>query len=311
MSDVPTTHVSIATVNPGGVKVLPSANSIMLNCTLQPLGTIVDLRLFMPYVGNGFGLTVLPAEGDELIALFPDGNLQMGLALWGMFNGVDKVPAGTGPGMILMEGRPGDSLRAHIRGNVSIEIDLDEDTTIHGGEKHTVDLNRDTLVSMNDSREVGMNDSHVVGLTQSTTVGINRSKTVGVNDSTQVGVNRSVAVGVNDTKSVGVNQAETVGGFKELTVGGAHLETAGGLRIMNVGGLLTINVIGPATIASLHGITLSAPLINAVLAGSGQRLCNETLWELLKNHTHPGVGKSSQLEDMEDDETLTQVLRAQ
>lgn len=324
----PTTHSSIATVNKGGVRVLQSRNAVMLNCTLQPLGTVVDLRLFMPYIGaGGFGMSILPLEGDELLAIFPNGDINAGVALWGLFNGVDKIPEGTSAGLILIEGRPGDNLRVHLRGNASVEIDGNEDTTIHLNEQRVVDLNRTTGIGLNDTRAVGLNDTEVIGgnqkstivqnrtatigLSDTTTVGINRSVTVGVNESTTVGGQRNVTVALNENKFVGAIQTEEVGGIKDLTVGGAHFEVAGGLRLMTVGGLLTINAAGPVTITSLIGIQLAAPAINAVLAGVGERLCNEAFYELVKNHTHPDVDQSEELQDADDVACLTQVFRAQ
>ncbi|MCC6546210.1 hypothetical protein IT570_03490 [Candidatus Sumerlaeota bacterium] len=322
----PTTHVAIATVNKGGVRILSSANAIILNCTIQPLGTVVDLRLFMPYVGGGtaetgggFGMTVLPKEGDEVVAMFPQGDINLGIAMWGLFNGVDKLPKGTAEGLILVEGRPGENVRMHIRGNVSLEIDQNE--------MRTVDMNRDTLIGLNDQRVVGVDDTEVVGgkqssfvtetrdarilLSDSTEVGISKSTTVGVNESTTVGAMREVTVGGSETKAIGGSQVETVGAVKDVNVGGAHIEAAGGLRLMTVGGVLTINSIGPMTLMSGTGITFESFLIQAVLAGVGQQLCNSTFYELVKNHTHPDVDQSEELQDSEEEDCLTQVFRAQ
>ncbi|MBI1234920.1 MAG: hypothetical protein GC208_10505 [Alphaproteobacteria bacterium] len=216
------TCIEIATINPDGVRLLASRNTVLLDCTLQPSGTQVSLRLLTPYLGMGFGLIAFPRAGDEVVALFPGGALDAGYALWGAFNGIDKVPDGALPDLILLEGRPGDSVRVHVRGAVTVEIDLDLETVVHGAERRTVDGARATVI--------------------------------GGDDSLTVAGNRASTVAGNDTTTVSGNQASTITGNRADAVAGNHQESIAGLRITNIAGAWTLTIAG--------GLQLIAPLLD-------------------------------------------------
>ena len=128
--------IALATVQ--GVEVLPGRSSVMIRARLEPRGTSVKLRLWQPYVGGSMGFTALPREGDEVVAVFPSDDINAGVCFWGLYNGVDEVPQGTADDMILLEGRPGDNLKVHIRGDVDVTIDGNKVERVRGDERHEV-----------------------------------------------------------------------------------------------------------------------------------------------------------------------------
>lgn len=211
------TNIAIATINDSGVRLLASRNTVLLDCTLQPDGTQVSLRLLTPYLGLGFGLIAFPRAGDEVVALFPGGSLDAGYAVWGAFNGIDKVPVGSAPHLILLEGRPGDSVRIHIRGGVTVEIDLDLETSVHGAESRTVDGARSTAIGADDTLQVGGN----------------RDATIAGNDSSTVQGSQSVALTGNRVEQITGNHQETIAGLRLSQISGTwNLTVTGGIQIV-------------------------------------------------------------------------------
>jgi type VI secretion system secreted protein VgrG len=217
-------QVSLATVDL--VEVTMGRSAILVHATLQPTGTKVRLRLWMPYVGLGHGMTMLPREGDELIAMFPGGDLDMGVAIWGMYNGVDPVPDGTAEDVVLFEGRPGDNAVIHIRGFVRVEIDEDELRLVRG--------NRATEIGVNESLKVGVNRTTEIGANCETTIFGNRQADVFGRCDTTVFQGRSTTVFLDDQLTVLLNRHVEVLGNRSATVAGTDTTTVLGARTVAV-----------------------------------------------------------------------------
>lgn len=206
------------------VEVLENLTAVLLDVTVQPLLWRTTVRLMTPYLGQGYGHIALPVPGDEVIVLFPGGNPNAGVAQWGTFNGRNKVPVGAVEKLILFEGRDGDNLRVHLRGAASIEIDLDQDLTIHGSEVRTVDGSR--------------------------------SVTIRKNETEAIGGNRTLEVGGNETRTVGGNSTEVIGGSATRTVMGPESDSCLG-RLTVVG----VPATTPVPVADAWIIVVAGPVM--------------------------------------------------
>ena len=82
------TFCSIALVD----SIIIEEDEVLLKVTLQPTGEKPMVRMSFDYVGKGFGFYVLPQEQDEVLCVFPDGDLNRGICIKRLNNGVDTVP---------------------------------------------------------------------------------------------------------------------------------------------------------------------------------------------------------------------------
>lgn len=87
-SDGKNIHCSVALVD----SVMIEEDEVLLRVTLQPTGEQPTIRMGFDYVGNGFGMYVLPNEKDEILCMFPNGDLNRGICVKRLNNGVDKHP---------------------------------------------------------------------------------------------------------------------------------------------------------------------------------------------------------------------------
>lgn len=81
-------HCSLALVD----SVRIEEDEVLLRVTLQPTGEQPTIRMAFDYVGNGFGMYILPQEQDEILCLFPNGDLNRGICVKRLNNGIDKHP---------------------------------------------------------------------------------------------------------------------------------------------------------------------------------------------------------------------------
>ena len=81
-------HCSLALVDSINIE----EDEVLLRVTLQPTGEQPTVRMAFDYVGNGFGMYVLPQEQDEIVCIFPNGDLNRGICIKRLNNGVDKHP---------------------------------------------------------------------------------------------------------------------------------------------------------------------------------------------------------------------------
>lgn len=81
-------HCSLALVD----SITVDEDEVLLRVTLQPTGEQPTIRMAFDYVGNGFGMYVLPQEQDEIVCIFPNGDLNRGICIKRLNNGVDKHP---------------------------------------------------------------------------------------------------------------------------------------------------------------------------------------------------------------------------
>jgi type VI secretion system secreted protein VgrG len=152
----------------------------------------VALRLFMPYVGAGRGLVALPRVGDEVLAVFPGGDLDMGIAFWGMFNGVDTVPDGAASDVVLFEGRQGDSGVIRLRGHLLIDVERSE-TRIIGG---------DSSSSFHGAVRISIAKGATVNVTGDVVLGVNGNVTASVTGTTSVTAAGAVSISAAATLSI-------------------------------------------------------------------------------------------------------------
>ncbi|MBI1291827.1 hypothetical protein GC173_11375 [bacterium] len=190
------------------VAVTPSRSAVLLGCVLQPLGTKVNLRLFMPYVGMGRGLVALPRVGDEVLAFFPGGDLDMGIAMWGMYNGVDTVPDGEAADVVLFEGRDGDSGVIHLRGHLRVEVDESETRIVHG--PRATRVGKDDTLIVDGSVQVTIAKDATVNVTGNVVLGVTGNVTATVTGATTVTATGAVSITAQATLSITAAGAITI-----------------------------------------------------------------------------------------------------
>ncbi|WP_033327247.1 phage baseplate assembly protein V [Streptomyces yerevanensis] len=49
-------------------------------------------RVAQPYAGNGYGVSLVPEEGDEVLVAFDQGDLRFPIVIGCLYNGIDKPP---------------------------------------------------------------------------------------------------------------------------------------------------------------------------------------------------------------------------
>jgi phage baseplate assembly protein gpV len=91
---------------------------------LQPEGVLSGwLPVLSPWVGNGWGITCLPAPGDQVLVLPQEGAAEHGVIVGASFS--DRVrPPATTPGELLLQHSSGTSLRLSNDGTIRIQGDL-------------------------------------------------------------------------------------------------------------------------------------------------------------------------------------------
>lgn len=223
------------------VKILPSKNAVLLEVEVVPAGWKATVRLLVPYLGMGHAAVAVPRPGDEVVCLFPGGDINMGYGFWGPFNGVDKVPEDAAEDRILIDGRPGDNLKVHIRSYSDVRIDDTEKT------------------------DIGKSSDLTVGTDRTETIGANRSETVGADQATAIGGNESNSVAGDQSEDVTGNATRNVGGNQtEVVVGQVHT-TAGPMWQLDVAGPVIINAAGPVSVNCAGAFAVTdggAPIIS-------------------------------------------------
>lgn len=114
------------------VTVRSDSSGVDLEVTLHPVGQKTNVRLGFAYEGAGFGLFVLPEVGDEVVCVFPGGDINSGVAIARMPNKLDSIPSGVGHDKILLVGKDGHDLDVTINGDVTMNVTGSADVIAEG-----------------------------------------------------------------------------------------------------------------------------------------------------------------------------------
>lgn len=99
-------------------------DEVLYKVELQPTLETPLVRASWDYVGNGFGMYVLPEIEDEILCLFPNGDMNRGICIKRLNNGIDKIPSGIVSNKIILIAKEGYSVDATIKGgNVNITVE--------------------------------------------------------------------------------------------------------------------------------------------------------------------------------------------
>jgi type VI secretion system secreted protein VgrG len=221
------------------------------------------LRLAQRWAGGGFGQSVVPRIGQEVVVSFLEGDPDHPLVVGAVFNGSNAVPislpddrsqtvfrtdsstGGGGSNEILLEDAKGSERFAlHAQKDQRIEVQRDKRQRIGANESLQVGKDRTRHVGENQSLQVAGYDVSTVGKDQTVDVGGNRLASILGNDSASVGKVQSITISGASTKLVAEASAETVGAAAALTVGGVYAVTVGAVHNTAVGGSLSRQVAG-------------------------------------------------------------------
>lgn len=97
-------------------------DEVILNVTLQPSGESPNVRMSFDYVGNGWGMYTLPEIGDEVLCVFPSGDLNRGICIKRLNNGVDRIPNGISQDNILLITKENISVNVIIKGTLNLKV---------------------------------------------------------------------------------------------------------------------------------------------------------------------------------------------
>lgn len=105
------------------VIVAEDKSGVDLEIALQPSGKKATARLGWDYIGNGFGLFVLPEVGDEVLTIFADGDISQGVVVKRLSNRVDKVPDGIAATKVLIVTKGDHDVDITVDGTVTLNCD--------------------------------------------------------------------------------------------------------------------------------------------------------------------------------------------
>jgi uncharacterized Zn-binding protein involved in type VI secretion len=104
-------------------KIIVESDEVLLEVELVPTGETPLVRMSWDYEGKGFGLYVLPEVDDEIFCLFPNGDLNSGICIKRLNNGIDTIPNGVGPNKILLVTKSGHNIEIIIpEGNINLTM---------------------------------------------------------------------------------------------------------------------------------------------------------------------------------------------
>lgn len=122
--------------------IIVDKDEILYKVELQPTGENPLVRAGWDYEGNGFGLYVLPEIDDEVLCIFPNNDINRGVCIKRLNNGIDKVPAGVVSNKIILIAKEGYSIDATIKGgNITVGVQGNVNLTASG----TVNVNGATI----------------------------------------------------------------------------------------------------------------------------------------------------------------------
>jgi len=102
------------------VTVADDKSGVELDLTLQPSGKNGTARLGWEYIGNGFGLFILPEIDDEVLVVFADGDVTQGVVVKRLSNRVDQVPDGISATKVLIVAKPDHDVDITVAGKVTV-----------------------------------------------------------------------------------------------------------------------------------------------------------------------------------------------
>lgn len=125
----PPYFISIALIE----EIIIEKDEVLLKVCLQPTGEKPMVRMSWSFCGNGFGLYILPEVGDEIVCVFPNGDLNRGICISRLTNGVDKIPSDVIAEQILLITKSGYNIKITIQdGDVNLIINGDVTASIQG-----------------------------------------------------------------------------------------------------------------------------------------------------------------------------------
>jgi len=128
-------HCSVAIVD----EIIIEKDEILLKVTLHPTGEKPLVRMNWIYAGNGFGLYILPEIEDEVLCVFPNGDLNRGVCILRFNNAIDKIPEKVAQDKFLMITKAGHNVEIDItEGDVEIHVKGDITLNVEGTVNATV-----------------------------------------------------------------------------------------------------------------------------------------------------------------------------
>ncbi len=244
------------------------------------------VRLAQSWGGGGWGFTVIPRVGMEVIVDFLEGDPDRPLVMGCVYNGENQhatalpetktqsalrsssTPHTGGYNEIRLEDRAGgerfyvQAERDHetlVKHDQTITVQRHRTKLVQGEEYNTVEQNRVTQVKQDNVRRVDGNQEVEVHGAQGAAlavdnhhdivVGGDQTVTVGKSQTERVGENRSLTVGKNLTEMIGGSQAVTVGKDLAESIGGGQEVTVSKALALTVGGARTEKVGGAMSLS--------------------------------------------------------------
>ena len=221
------------------------------------------IRLAQRWAGAGFGQSVVPRIGQEVVVSFLDGDPDRPLVTGAVFNGANAAPlslpddrsqsvfrtessiGGGGANEILFEdARGSERFAIHAQKDARIEVERDKRQHIGANEALEVGKDRTRHVGGNQSLRVAGNDSTGIARNQTVDIAGDRRTTIMGDDSQSVGMAQTIQISGASSRVVAGAAAETVGAAAALTIGGVYAVNVGGVYNIAVGGNLSRQVAG-------------------------------------------------------------------
>jgi len=81
------------------------------------------VRMGYGYAGKGFGVYILPEPGIEVLCIFPGADLNQGIAVCRLNNGVDTIPEGITQENVLIIVNQDHNVNINIKGDVLLHVE--------------------------------------------------------------------------------------------------------------------------------------------------------------------------------------------
>jgi type VI secretion system secreted protein VgrG len=256
-------------VGPGGEEIhLDAHGRIKVRFHWDRLGPGDDgascwLRLGQGWAGAGFGASVVPRVGQEVVVGFLDGDPDRPMALGAVYDGdhapplalpgektrstqrTDSSKGGGGQNELRLEDAAGaEEILLHAQRDQRVAVEADKRQEIRNAEAHEVGQDRTLHVKGAQRLAVTLVDAAMVKGNRGLTVAGQRGVAMAAGHTEQVAGDDAVLVGGTQAVTVMAASVEAVGAAAALTVGGVYAVTVAGLLNVAVGGLSASQVGG-------------------------------------------------------------------
>lgn len=256
-------------VGPGGEEIHPDAHGrVKVRFHWDREGPSDDgascwLRLSQAWAGAGFGRSVLPRVGQEVVVAFQEGDPDRPVVVGSVYNGAQVPPlslpdertqstlrSASSPGSgghneLRFEDAAGsEQVLLHAQKDERIAVEADKGQEVRGNESLDVAGDRSQRILGNQQLEVlggdraaveGNRSLRVAGSRFTAVLQAHQERVLG-NDAAKVGGAQAVTVALASAETVGAAAALTVGGAYAVSVAAALNEAVGGLRSSQIGG---------------------------------------------------------------------------